>query len=88
MSRLLSQALNECRYQIEHGVDIEQAEKDCIDTLSDHGFSVDYVTLRETSGLKRVSNDHIKVNNELIILAAAKIGDTRLIDNMKFVISA
>ena len=86
-SCLLSRALMDCRRQIEQGISIEQAENNCVDRLENHGFSVDYVTVRETIGLQRVSNLVITGKNELIILAAAKIGDTRLIDNMKFVLS-
>jgi len=86
-SCLLSQALMDCRRQIEQGISIEQAENNCVDRLENHGFSVDYVTVRETIGLQRVSNQEITGNIELIVLAAAKIGDTRLIDNMKFVLS-
>lgn len=86
-SRLLSQALMDCRRQIEQGISIEQAENNCVDRLENHDFSVDYVTVRETIGLQRVSNQEITGNIELIVLAAAKIGDTRLIDNMKFVLS-
>jgi pantoate--beta-alanine ligase len=86
-SVLLSQALMACRSQIEQGSSIEQAEKNCVDLLQNHGFSVDYVTLRETIGLKKVSNKDITDNTELILLAAAKIGDTRLIDNIRIVIA-
>ena len=49
-----------------------------------NSFTVDYITLRETTSLKKVSKNAIFANTELIILAAAKIGDTRLIDNIKF----
>lgn len=86
-SRLLSQALMDCRDEIEQGISIKQAENNCVNRLENHGFSVDYVTFRETIGLQRVSDKEITGNNEFIILAAAKIGDTRLIDNMKFVLS-
>ena len=86
-SSLLSQALMACRSQIEQGGSIEQAEKNCVDLLQNHGFSVDYVTFRETIGLKKVSNEDITANTELILLAAAKIGDTRLIDNIRFVMA-
>ena len=87
-SCFLSQALMTCRDQIEQGISVGQAEKNCIDTLQNHGFLVDYVTLRETIGLEKVSNNDIAANNEVIILAAAKIGETRLIDNMKFLFPA
>ena len=88
-SKVLAKTLHECQIQIEQGVAVEQAEKSCIETLENHGFLVDYVTLRETSSLEVVSDDWIVSNksterNELIILAAAKIGKTRLIDNLKF----
>lgn len=87
-SCFLSQALMTCRDQIEQGTSVGQAEKNCIDTLQNYGFLVDYVTLRETIGLEKVSNNDIAANNEVIILAAAKIGETRLIDNMKFLFPA
>jgi len=88
-SKVLAKTLRECQIQIEQGVAVEQAEKSCIETLENHGFLVDYVTLRETSSLNAVSDDWIAKNksnvvNELIILVAAKIGRTRLIDNLKF----
>jgi len=88
-SKVLAKTLREYQIQIEQGVAVEQAEKSCIETLENYGFLVDYVTLRETSSLEVVSDDWIVSNkstekNELIILAAAKIGKTRLIDNLKF----
>jgi pantoate--beta-alanine ligase len=85
-SRLLSETLIDFRDQIMQGTDIEQAESTCLLTLENHGFIVDYVTLRETTGLEKVSNDDIVTNKELVILAAVKLGGTRLIDNVKFVI--
>lgn len=87
-SRILSESLMQFRQNIMQGTTIEQAETVCTGTLESHGFVVDYVTLRETDRLKRVSNDQIGTKNELIILAAAKIGKTRLIDNVKFTIGS
>lgn len=83
-SRLLSEALQQYRRQIEQGEDIAQAERVCIDTLDKYGFVVDYVTLRETTVLGSVSNEDVMQDKQLIILAAAKIGKIRLIDNVKF----
>ncbi len=77
-----------CRNQIEQGTDIAQAEKTCIEVLKSHGFIVDYVTLRETSQLEKVSNNEQLLNKELVILAAAKLGKTRLIDNVIFTIES
>lgn len=84
-SRLLSAALNDMRIAIEQDVAIDVAEKRCVETLDKSGFLVDYVTLRETSALAAVSKQDVAENRELVILAAAKVGKTRLIDNLKFV---
>ena len=83
-SRILSASLQACRRQIEQGVDVEQAENSCIKNLESHGFVVDYVTLRETSRLQKVSNDEVRAGCALVLLAAAKLGKTRLIDNIIF----
>lgn len=88
-SKVLAKSLREFQIQVEQGVTVEQAEKNCIETLENHGFLVDYVTLRETFSLDTVSDDWMVGNRandkkELIVLAAAKIGETRLIDNLKF----
>lgn len=85
-SKLLAAALKDMCAAIKEGVSLEIAESDCINTLSSAGFLVDYVTLRETSQLKMVSKSDIVAKKELIILAAAKLGKTRLIDNLKFMI--
>ena len=87
-SRILSESLMRFRQNIVQGATIEQAETACIGTLESNGFVVDYVTLRETDRLRRVSNDQVDTKKELIILAAAKIGKTRLIDNVKFTIGS
>jgi pantoate--beta-alanine ligase len=83
-SRVLSASLQQLRQDIEQGISIEQAEKNCCETLESNGFVVDYVTLRETDGLKKVSDEQLISGRELIVLAAAKLGRTRLIDNLKF----
>jgi pantoate--beta-alanine ligase len=85
-SCFLSKTLLQCRQQIEQGISIKQAEQNAVNTLENHGFTVDYVALREAAGLGKVCQNEITGNKELIVLAAAKIGNTRLIDNMKFVL--
>jgi pantoate--beta-alanine ligase len=83
-SRVLSESLQQLCQDIEQGISIEQAEKNCSETLKSNGFVVDYVTLRETEGLKKVSEEQLISGRKLIVLAAAKLGSTRLIDNLKF----
>ena len=90
-SKLLAASLLAFQQQIQSGSNVKKAEKNCIQTLEKQGFLVNYVTLRETSDLDAVSNDcfsgeNISEEREVIILAAATIGKTRLIDNLKFII--
>ena len=87
-SRLLSASLQQCCEQIKQGLDIVQAEKNCIENLESHGFIVDYVTLRETGRLSTVSSEKLVDGTELVLLAAAKLGKTRLIDNIIFSVEA
>ncbi|UCH47606.1 MAG: pantoate--beta-alanine ligase [Betaproteobacteria bacterium] len=49
--------------------------------LSRHGWNVDYVVVRTQRGLKRPSPD----DSDLVILGAATLGSTRLIDNLEVV---
>jgi len=86
-AQTLRETLLHYRDQIEHGKGLLEAEKNCIKILENHGFIVDYITLRETGQLNEVtalSND--KNPAERVILAAVKLGKTRLIDNVRFVI--
>ncbi len=85
-SRILSESIKFCCQQIRQGAGIDQAEKTCTATLESHGFTVDYVTLRETKRLDKVSNEELVANKEFVILAAAKLGKTRLIDNLIFTV--
>ncbi len=86
--RVLSESLLVCRHQIEQGADIVLAENTCIENLENHGFTVDYVTLRNTARLEKVSANELPVGGELVLLAAAKLGKTRLIDNIIFTLEA
>jgi len=85
-SRQLSAALVNFRKELSQGVTIVSAERNCVATLQNHGFSVDYVTLRDAAALDIVSDGDILNDRELVILAAARMGKTRLIDNIRFVI--
>ena len=86
-SRLLSETLAAFCDQIKLGVSVEKAEQEAVRQLQSEGFIVDYVSLREASQLRKVGTDDLKNTPELVVLAAAKVGTTRLIDNMKFTLS-
>ena len=87
-SRLLSTALKQLTGQLAQGAGAEQAQADCIKLLLSQGFAVDYVSLRETSALKKVSNSDISSYKHLIVLAAVRLGETRLIDNIRVTVGA
>jgi pantoate--beta-alanine ligase len=62
-----------------HGGDLRAAEASAIDALWAAGFShVDYVAIRDAETLDHIAH----LERPARILAAAKIGKTRLIDNM------
>ena len=86
-SRVLSETLTAFCDQIKQGVSVEKAEQEAVQILQSEGFSVDYVSLREVSQLRQITTDDLKKTPELVVLAAAKVGSTRLIDNMKFTLS-
>jgi len=59
--------------------DWEGLEQRARDKLTELGFRVDYFAIRRQSDLLPPSDD----DQELVILAAAYLGDTRLIDNLE-----
>ncbi|HYN54029.1 MAG TPA: pantoate--beta-alanine ligase [Methylotenera sp.] len=58
-------------------------ENEAIQVLMDHGWQVDYVSIRNADTLQpaEIHDAH------LVALAAAKIGSTRLIDNIEFILN-
>jgi pantoate--beta-alanine ligase len=57
-----------------------EIQREAITTLKSLGFEPDYVSFCRTSDLEPASEQ----DNELVLLAAAKLGKTRLIDNLIF----
>ena len=55
----------------------EQLEQQAIETLTGRGWQVDYVAIRNRSDLMPANSQH------LVILAAARLGKTRLLDNIE-----
>ncbi len=83
-SRFLSETLRQFRAQIESGINIIEAENEAGEALQKLGFVVDYITLRKAENLGKIINLSDCKGNEVVILAAAKLGKIRLIDNIKF----
>lgn len=51
--------------------------------LNDRGWQVDYIALRRQSDLSVPDADAIRAGEPLVVLGAAKLGATRLIDNLE-----
>lgn len=71
--------LNEVAAMIRQGKPVSRATESGHKTLERSGFAVDYLEARETQSLKPVAD---KSDAGLRLLVAAKIGSTRLIDNI------
>ncbi|MBC2770721.1 pantoate--beta-alanine ligase [Pusillimonas minor] len=61
-------------------VELTQA---AISRLTGRGWDVDYLTLRRQRDLGAPSVEEIKAREPLVVLSAAKLGATRLIDNLE-----
>lgn len=77
---VLNQTLNCCREAIACGFDnFLQLESHARMKLLQAGFDPDYFAIRDARTLRAVTED----TEEIAILAAARLGSTRLIDNVK-----
>jgi len=78
----LYQVLSFMRERIVSGdAQASRLEVDGMRTLSEAGFQPEYLTIRRSQDLAAAD---LAEDKSLVILAAAKLGDTRLIDNVSF----
>jgi len=76
----LYEILSETRERIlMQNMDLTDLEQAAIMQLEQHGFTPDYVAIRDANTLRETDNP----TNLLVILAAARLGQTRLIDNLR-----
>lgn len=69
---------------LRHGSVTREAEEAAMESLKAHGFRPDYVSVRRQKDLAEPqAEDH-----QLVILVAAWLGKTRLIDNLEFEVNA
>ena len=79
-------ALYRARCRIEEGTAIETALAEARTHLLACGFSkVDYITTADPTTLQALSDEYAQPGKEGRLLGAAWLGQTRLIDNMRFV---
>ena len=84
----LQRILNEVRTQVlelsqRNGEALCRIEKRAVEQLTKRGWRPDYIAIRQQSNLASASNESLQNGESLVILTAAKIGDTRLIDNLE-----
>jgi len=64
-------------------LDISMLEKKSMQKLASRGWNPDYVSIRKRSNLQPPTPEDLAQNEPLIVLTAAKLGATRLIDNLE-----
>jgi pantoate--beta-alanine ligase len=62
---------------------ISEIEKIAVASLANRGWQPDYIAIRQQSDLAPASNEQLQAGEPLVILTAAKLGKTRLIDNLE-----
>jgi pantoate--beta-alanine ligase len=62
---------------------LSEIEKVAVAKLVARGWQPDYIAIRQQSDLAPASNENLQANEPLVILTAAKLGKTRLIDNLE-----
>lgn len=73
--------LREVVEAIKQGKDnFKTIEEKAVKRLSDKGWQVDYISIRAAQSLKPIQSNQV----DLVILGAATLGTTRLIDNIEF----
>jgi pantoate--beta-alanine ligase len=76
----LYQLLQKAREELKSGArDYQRVELDVMADLAHHGWKPDYIAVRRQSDLLPPENGERK----LVVLAAARLGKTRLIDNVE-----
>ncbi len=80
----LFKALNEVRDRVLAGeTDLARVEHDAQRELAANGWKVDYLAVRRRRDLKAPTAAEVAAKEPLLTLAAAKLGITRLIDNLE-----
>lgn len=80
----LYQALNFVANEMRAGhLDIFSLEREAMAQLSNRGWKPDYISVRKRIDLQPPSAGDLAQGTPLVVLAAAKLGTTRLIDNLE-----
>ena len=80
----LDQALNYVAEEMRAGhTDVFSLEHAAMDQLAQRGWKPDYISIRKRVDLQPPTGGDLAQGEPLVVLAAAKLGTTRLIDNLE-----
>lgn len=80
----LYRALNDVANEVRSGhLDVFELERKAMADLTQRGWKPDYVSIRKQSNLQPPAAGDMAQGEKLVVLAAAKLGNTRLIDNLE-----
>jgi pantoate--beta-alanine ligase len=80
----LFKTLNQVADEVRAGhLDIFELEKQAMAQLTGRGWQPDYISIRRRSDLQAPAAGDLAQGEKLVVLAAAKLGGTRLIDNLE-----
>ena len=68
---------------VSHSEALSAIEKKAVAQLTSRGWQPDYIAIRQQSDLAPSSDANLQAGEPLVILTAAKLGKTRLIDNLE-----
>ncbi|CAG2142646.1 pantoate--beta-alanine ligase [Cupriavidus plantarum] len=81
---VLYRTLHEVRDTVLGGsVNLLDVEADAVKRLADRGWKPDYVSIRKRNNLQAPTQEEFLAGEPLVVLTAAKLGPTRLIDNLE-----
>ncbi|WP_151634333.1 pantoate--beta-alanine ligase [Noviherbaspirillum aerium] len=80
----LYQLLNDVANEVRSGhLDIFELERNAMARLAERGWKPDYISIRKRADLQPPSAGDLAKGEQLVVVAAAKLGTTRLIDNLE-----
>lgn len=80
----LYQALQQVADEVRSGhLDIFQLEREAMARLTKRGWKPDYISIRKRIDLQPPAAGDLAKNEPLVVVAAARLGATRLIDNLE-----
>jgi pantoate--beta-alanine ligase len=81
---LLFQTLNHVASEVRAGqLDVAALEREAMASLAGRGWNPDYISVRKQMNLQAPTPADLAAGAPLVVLAAAKLGSTRLIDNLE-----